>query len=371
MADEVAYAAAGIRLAGRAAQERAPLLALLERLELDDCVVVESAENHVTCVVRDDVGRAWMPNGDTMGLASRLNLDPLADPTHLEREIVVAMLAGPRVFDFPSFAELAAAIRIRRNIVGAARRTRLAFHAGEAERPAEYWTYSPEHGFTILPGASLLAALESATQPADDGTLYRFSCYRASEYVILLAIARELEITNPPLLAALQRRWQVRPIMSAKFHETFLYEYGSMSDPLPPAYYVPGDRVWFRNPDARSSDIAGYEGSWVFYLGGGRFCNFWQPEATYTLQSKCLEIYHWRHGVFRDAAGALAMDEAAVEQRVRASLADAPSVGPILARMERLRDAPGIYADGGCIDASREFPRSVCPGTATIAVADA
>jgi len=51
---------------------------------------------------------------------------------------------------------------------------------------------------------------------------------------------------------------------------------------------------------------------------------------------------------------------------VRESLEDPTAVQRILDRMLRLRDPQGVYGAGGCIDASREFPRFVCPGTADI-----
>ena len=38
----------------------------------------------------------------------------------------------------------------------------------------------------------------------------------------------------------------------------------------------------------------------------------------------------------------------------------------MLERMMRYRDGRGIYADGGCIDATREHPRWMCPGTSTL-----
>jgi hypothetical protein len=360
----VEQAAAGIRIDTRRALE--PLLARLEQLHLDECVAAACDGDSTTCFLRHEFIPAWTPLGDTTNLAAVVGLDPVADGDDLEREILLAMLAGPRRFEFPSYDELAAAIHIRRNIVGAARRTQLAFHTDEAERPAAYWTYAEDRGFTILPGASLIKALETATQPDASGTLYRFSCYRATEYVILLGIARELEIVNPRLLAQLESQWQVRPIMSGQFHDVFLCEHGSLDDPLPLRYYVPGDRVWFRNPDDRSSDVAGYEGSWVFYLGGGEFSNFWKRDEPFTLRSKCVEIFHWRHGVFLGDDGELRMDESAVEAHVRNSLADDGAVERIVARMERLRDPRGVYAQGGCIDASREHPRPVYPGTAGI-----
>ena len=215
----------------------------------------------------------------------------------------------------------------------------------------------------MLPGKALVPALIQATQPDESGALFSFSCYRATEYVILLAIAQELSACNPALHRQLQEQWETRAIMSAEFHDTFLREYGSMEAPLPSRYYVPGDRLWFRNPDSHSSDATGYEGSWVFYLGDGLFSNFWQRNRPYTLTDKCLEIYHWRHGASLDGAGEVRIDEEKVEARVSASRQNPDEMAHILERMMRYRDPKGVYAEGGCIDTSRECPRLVCPDT--------
>lgn len=310
----------------------------------------------------------WAPDHDTLLLCEKLPLERLDGPRDLEREILLTMLLGPVAFEFPSYDELLAAIRIRRNIVEAARRTTLAFHTTEAERPAGYWTYSEESGFTILPGKSLITALEKATQPDSSGKLYSFSCYRATEYVILLGIAQELAVSNPELLQRLQTQWESRAIMSGQFHEVFLREYGSMSEPLPPKYYVPGDRLWFRNPDEHSSDAGGYEGSWVFYMGSGLFSNFWNRDKPYTLASKCLELFHWRNATYRDPDGELQIDESVVEECVCGSQNDPAEVERILTEMLRYREPKGIYRDGGCIDTSREYPRWVCPTTSDMAL---
>lgn len=310
----------------------------------------------------------WAPDYDTLGLSEKVRLDIPGNSHGLEREILLAMLLGPVVFEFPSYGELLAAVRIQRNIVEAAQRTVLSFHTTDAERPAEYWTYAEERGFTIRPGKSLIAALQQATQPDAGGKLYSFSCYRATEYVILLGIAQELETRNPALLHRLQAQWEHRAIMSGQFHEVFLREYGSMSEPLPPKYYVPGDRLWFRNPDEHSSDVGGYEGSWVFYMGGGMFTNFWNRDKPYTLRSKCLELFHWRNATYRDSAGELAIDEAIVEECVRRSLTDPAEVERILEEMLRYREPSGIYRNGGCIDTTRECPRWVCPATSDLAL---
>lgn len=318
--------------------------------------------------LRNELAKEWAPEGDTTQLCQKRNLDTLSNTDDLEREILLAMLLSPAPFKFPSHAELASAIRIRKNVVLAARKTTLDFHTTEAERPTEYWTYDEDRGFTLVPGKCLITALKKATQPEESGKLYSFSCYRATEYVILLGVAQELESCNLGLFHKLQLQWETQAIMSGKFHDVFLREYGSMDDPLPPKYYVPGDRLWFRNPDEHSSDVTGYEGSWVFYLGGGLFTNFWKANSPYTLTSKCLEIYHWRNATFRNEAGELQINENIVEERVRSSMKDQAEVESILEEMLRLREPKGVYGNGGCIDTSREYPRCVCPGTSDMVI---
>ena len=322
--------------------------------------------------VDEGVAREWAPDSDNHGLSKKLALAPTTEADEIEREILLALMLSPDLFAYRNYDELACAVNVRRNIVNCGRQTVLAFDTTmAAERPSDCWTYSDDKGFTLTPGKPLIEALRKATQPALSGRLYAFSCYRATEYLILLAIAEELEHCNPTLLGRLQRQWETRAIKSAAFHETFLVEYGSMQRPLPAKHYVPGDRLWFRNPDDRSSDVDGFEGSWVFYLGNGEFTNFWKADQPYTLSSKCLEIYHWRNGVRRNDAGELWMDEAVVDEHVQASLRDPDEVQAIVERMMRLRDATGVYGAGGCIDTSREYPRSIYPGAGEFRLPDA
>ncbi|MGQ0710081.1 MAG: hypothetical protein ACT4NV_10065 [Rhodoferax sp.] len=344
---------------------RAGVLAWLDAMGLAAHVELQPAAPHA-CAFALEPGCAqrWAPESDTTGLCEALGLDTQGRSEDLEREIVLAMLLSPVAFVYPNCEELAAAVRIRRNIVVAARRTGLAFHTSKIERPTDCWTYQEGRGFTVLPGVALIDALHKATQPPDGGELYAFSCYRATEYVILLGLAQELRDCNPALLQALQRQWESRAIMSGQFHEVFLREYGSMEEPLPARYYVPGDRLWFRNPDEHSSDVTGYEGSWVFYLGGGLFTNFWDRDHPYTLTAKCVEVYHWRHGAYRDPQGELQMDEEVVARHVCATMENAQEKERIVTQMMRLREPKGVYRDGGCIDTTREYPRWVCPGTA-------
>lgn len=358
--------AAGIELPP---QETEACLAALAALGLDRFVHAH-APTGMLALTHQAAG-SLTGDYDTTSLCRSLALDTHGSQADLQREIWLALLAAPRTLSFPSLAELQAAVRMRANIVRAARNTALAFHTKEAERPEGLWTYQRETGFTVLPGVSLIEALERATQPERSGRLYDFSCYRATEYVILLAMAQEARQHHPELYDRMQRQSELRAVMSGEFHDVFLRELGDTDDPLPPAYFVPGDRVWFRNPDSASSDVTGFEGSWVFYLGDGLFSNFWKRDQPFTLQSKCLEIYHWRHGLFHDAAGEPQLNEDIVAERVAQTLQDPAETARIVERMMRLRDPKGVYQWGGCIDRTRESPRWVCPGSSDVRLPDA
>lgn len=350
------------------------LIDQLESLDLRHCVEVvkPSVSQHDGVEgafrLRPELVQCWAPGFNTLGLTAQLQLDTERRSADLEREILLAMLLGPLAFEFPSHAELASSVRMRRNIVQAARNTALAFYTAEASRPDDCWTYDDERGFTVRPGHALIAALQKATQPGASGKRYAFSCCRATEYVMLLGIAQELESANPALLAALQQQWERRAIKSEEFRSVFLREHGSMREPLPPGYYVPGDRVWFRNPDPYSCNATGYEGSWVLYLGGGLFTNFWTSDPPYTFHGKCLEMFQWRHTAYNDDSGEVRIDEELVTARLDALANDPVRKAQILQLMLRLRDPQGVTGSGGCLDASREYPRWVCRGSADLAL---
>ena len=82
-------------------------------------------------------------------------------------------------------------------------------------------------------------------------------------------------------------------------------------------------------------------------------------------------MYHWRHSTYRGDDGDLRMDEAKVQAHMRATEQNPDELARIMERMYRLQDSRGIYADGGCIDPSREYPRWVRPGTTDIRLPDA
>lgn len=339
------------------------LLNYLNGLGLERFICCSKQGDGISAKVTEDFARRSTPEFDTTRLCQDLGLSSHDTPHDLEREIVLALLAGPIRFDYPNYDDFVSAVNIRRNIVQNARKTALAFDTEHAERPQDYWNYDVTTSFTVKPGKSLIEALQKTTQPERSGKLYSFSCYRATEYVILLSIAQELADCNPAVLAKLQKQWETRAIMSGQFHDVFLHEYGSMAQPLPSRYYVPGDRLWFRNPDEHSSNVEGYEGSWVCYLGNGLFTNFWKRDQPFTLQTKCVELFHWRNATYRNNDGKLQVDDEVVDERVAQSMQDPQEVDRIVGQMLRPRDPGGVYADGGCVDTTRECARHVRPDT--------
>jgi hypothetical protein len=120
----------------------------------------------------------WTPNHNTLALAQQLASHFQADESELlDQETLLAMLASPVCFVYPSIEEFESSARIRMNIARAASKTFLSFDAYGAERPDDYWVYDQERGFLIKPNCSLIDALRLATQPGEDGVVYSFSCY--------------------------------------------------------------------------------------------------------------------------------------------------------------------------------------------------
>ena len=318
----------------------------------------------------DRVAEALAPDGDTRDLADRLGLDSKSSSVNLELEILVALLLAPVALSFPTHSELCAAVRIRKNIVEAARRTLLDFDTEKVDRPCEYWAYDDDRGFVLNSGRSLIEALRKATQPDDSARSYCFSCWRATEYVLLLAMAIEIERTNPELFVRLAQQAETRALKSAQFDQAYTRQYGSWVRPLPLKHFIPGDRTWFKNPDPASSAVTGYEGSYTFYLGSGAFADFWRKGRSYTLESKCMSVYYWRQSIVYDVGGSPQVNDERAEALTEQTLHNAARTCKILRKILKLQTPPGQLGSG-CIEPTRDHPRFVCRETCDIALPDA
>lgn len=301
------------------------------------------------------------PNFNTLDISAKLGF-------WLKREIVLSMVRSPLTYFFPSCNEFFASVRMRRNAADAARTTKITFDTEAALRPLDYWTYVNDKGFTLNPGKNLVDALTKTITPEGGSALYSFSCSRACEYVVLLGLTQELEETNSELLSHIENRWRTNPLLRSDFDDAFIREQGDFKTPLPMRFYVPGDRVWFRNPDEYSTNVTGFEGSWVIYLGFGRFSNYWDFTKPTSIEQKCLEMFHWRHGVVRLDNGEYWMDEPLVAEYVKESSSNPQAREAIISRMMKMQDKTGVYADGGFISPTRDQVRWVCKSTSQILV---
>jgi hypothetical protein len=317
----------------------------------------ESSYLHLTANARL---QECCPNFDTSTIPSLYKKGASTDAQQgIVAETLLAMALSPEALLFNSVRELISNVRMRLHAVNIASRTELSFDTDAITRPQAFWIYTKENGFLLRQGVSLAEGIERALCPDVSGYTYSFSCQRASEYLMLYAVVSELLKVNKEALRATEAQWRKRALTGDDFLFRFLEERGTRENPMPMRYYIPGDRIWFKNPDDRSSDIIGFEGSWVIYLGAGRFCNLWDRHRPYTLEEKCLEIYYWSQCVEVNSAGIPWMNEAVVKERVQTALNDPAIKSPILQKMMVYRDPAGVYADGGCIDLSRDSFSSV------------
>jgi hypothetical protein len=360
----------GIRIGGAGVatdpgRDTQRLRAWLDELGLLAHVRVQANHSSLCAGLAPESSVTWAPQLDTTALGEVLADQCGRDERHTEREVLSSLLLSPLALDFPDFDEFESAVRIRVDTAQAGAATALRFDIDQY-RPEAYWERLETGSFSLRPGCSLVGALAAATQPGPGEDPYGFGCYRASEYVMLLAIAREAARSHPELKQRLRERSTRRPIESREFHDVLLRELGTFEEPVPACWFVPGDRIWFRNPDAHSADAEGFEGSWVIYIGDGLFSNFWKRNAPFTLERKCVEIYHWRNATYRGEDGGLRVDEDEVARRVALTEADPVEHARVLALMQRWRDPRGVYEHGGCLDRTRECARWVQPDSCDI-----
>ena len=325
-------------------------------------------EVHYIRIYANNLLHSLCRNADTSGLAIHLGLSSDLSAQDLVLESILSMAVSPVIFDFPSLNELEANLRMRAHVVRLAKRAELHFDTSGVSRPEAYWSHIEDSGFILKEGASLVDGIEQALCPDISGEHFSFSCQRASEYLMLHSLACELGITNPEKLKQIELQWKRKALVADDFLNAFLLEMGSPANPFPMRCYIPGDRVWFKNPDDGSSNVRGFEGSWVIYFGSGLFSNLWDKSNPYTLETKCIEIYHWRNSVRKDKLSVLGINEDLVKELVDQTLNSEEQTHKVIDVMMKYRDPQGVYADGGCIDITRDTFRRVCPDSTSIQI---
>ena len=342
--------------------------AVWQALQLSEWIHTEgdAQQGPWQCRLRDEVAKRLTPQHDTHAWTERQTSEERIRAAHLDeaqqlqRDLWVSLLCAPVPLAWTDWPELQSALRVRTTLSQRARTSAMDFQTETAHRPASHWRDADELGFVLQPGADLVQALLLATQPALSGQVYAFSCYRATEHLVLLALATEAQAHAPQAYANLQKQWSERPLKAWSFQTAYLKEIGGPDNPLPLTWFVPGDRYWFRNPDVASAAVEGYEGSWVIYLGRGEYSNFWQPDQTYTLNRKLVELHHWRHGLVHDALGVARIDEDRVSALTEQTLKDESAVAAIRAHLFRLRDPLDVDGGpGGAMDGARDAPIAV------------
>lgn len=305
----------------------------------------------------------WTPGHDTSRLCTTLGLDT-RHPDDLCREIILSLLAGPQTLAFPSLGEWMSALRVRINLVRAARDTVVGHAPGAARPSSQDWIHLDQGNSALRPGRPLIAALQAATQPAPEAPPNALSGLRASEHVLLLGMAEEARRQHPALYLRQVRQAERRLLHGDEFRRTWLRRLGQAERPLPARWAVPGDRLWFRNPHAASAAVPGHDGLWSIYLGNGLYSDFRRRGQPQSLTERCIEIHHWRHGLWWDAAGQAQVHEGEVTRRSRHTWDDPRCAQQVLTAMLSLQSADDDA--GGCVDPGREFPRWLCPGTCDI-----
>lgn len=321
-------------------------LMLLTKLGIDDYVI--SVNNNF--VIKSYFAKLLMPDYNTLDLRKNMklyNINKDDEDYNLTVEIVLCLLNTPIIFTFDSFDDFIDMIDIRKIIVKYGYLTHVKFDTGTNTKVNVDYFKDNDEDVILLENKSLLEGIKKSIISKDK--LYNYSCYRITEFLLLLGL---LEVnSNKPICQQIESIWRRKAIKSKLFHDTFLYEYGTKENPIPIKYYIPGDRIWFRNPDDKSSDIIGYEGTWVVYLNDGLFCDFWKDGGNinhqHTLEDIIITIYNWRNSIIKKN-DEFSIDDKFVQQ-LNKNINNNPDI-----KNNIIKSMYKYYTDGGCIDKTRE-----------------
>jgi hypothetical protein len=318
-----------------------------------------------------------MPNYNTFGILKNLNKMnlPITDDL-LDIEIILSLLGSSIHFVYDSLDDLLSEISIRRNISYYASKTYVSLNTNDdiiIKRPEEYFKNN-DTDIILLEDASLIDGIIYSLLPELSNNLYEFSCKRVCEYIVLVSILLELKKHNKNnIIKKIEDIYRKKPIKSVSFNDTFMTEYGSNTLPVPKLFYIPGDKLWFKNMDDKSSDIAAFEGKWAIYLGNGLFADFWKTSGDitnqFTFEDILIEIYNWRFCVKLDDNNEPYIDEVEVYKRIKYCKENEKEKNRIISIMNNYYDNideikvnKNYYKQNfieGSIDKTREKPKNI------------
>lgn len=268
----------------------------------------------------------------TVDLAQRPNLKITEDEVELpvhgggsrriktvsKKEIVLALLQHGRITRFSGkgcdIQALKDNVGIRQNIVAWTQDIKWCWPADESEDGKALWNKQYWKAGTPLPGvAPHVAFLDSVLQPEK----YAIGCYTASKLAMTNGIldyyARIKK--DPKTLEIVEKRLNLEkdPLVSVEPRKMWSFEADfdpkemnipgkvlKMETGVAPKNIIPGDWLYFLNPDPITYQKTGYEGSNAISLGRNLLDDFYHDEGgnNFTYQQKMGEVYQWRNKVF-------------------------------------------------------------------------
>ncbi|WP_261177692.1 protein-glutamine gamma-glutamyltransferase [Anaerobacillus sp. CMMVII] len=168
----------------------------------------------------------------------QFSLEGIMDFGEVEGVIIQEMLNSPELFAYPSMNELRFEINIRKNIMESAKEmnaSQVAFTIFENARcNPTYWTLTNAGGFLLRPGVRPSDAILDIYQ---NSTLYGFECATAIIIIYYQAILKSIG----------RRRFD------SIFQNIYLYSWHTEPeleiDFFYSDHFLPGDVVYFNNPD--------------------------------------------------------------------------------------------------------------------------
>lgn len=156
----------------------------------------------------------------------------------VERMIIQRMIEDPAVYSYQSIGELSFEVNLRKNIIQSARamnqsQVRFESFANSRCNP-QYWQLTSNGGFILRPGVKPSDAIQDIYK---NSSQYAFECATAMVIIYYHAVLNSMG----------------EALFNHYFQNIYLYSWHADSDlglkPIHIPHYLPGDVIYFENPD--------------------------------------------------------------------------------------------------------------------------